>query len=78
MALEQAVFRLDDGDNPGEAIVKVHTKLDTQQARTIKAITGYDLYRIEIQEITKPSTFAANPKVGKVMAVSEFHLEFNG
>ena len=62
MTANMAMFRLDDGDDPGQAVVKVLKKLNTQQARTIKALTGHDIYRVEVVEVTKPSTFASNPQ----------------
>lgn len=69
-----AIFKLDDGDNPGQALVKVLRKLTTQQAQAIKALTGHDTYRVEVVEVTKASTFAANPNPGKKMDVSAKHL----
>ncbi len=78
MAIQNALFKLDDGDNPGWAKVKVLQKLDTAQARAIKAVTGYDLYRVEVLGVEKPSTFASNPKPGKKLSVSEKHLKFEG
>ena len=39
-------------------------------------MTGHDLYRVEVVAVTKPSTFAANPKPGKKQSVSTKHLTF--
>ena len=78
MATKIALFKLDDSDNPGQARVKVLQMLSTAQARAVKAMTGYDLYHVEVLEVTKPSTFAANPKPGKKLSVSAKHLTFQG
>ena len=71
-----ALFKLDDSDNPGQAEVKVLRKLSTAEAMADKALTGHDLYRVEIVAVTKPSTFAANPKPGQKQNISAKHLTF--
>ena len=76
MTTRTAVYRLDDSDNPGEAIVKVIKQLVTAQAQAVKTFTGHDTYQVECVEVTKPSTFAANPKPGKRQNVSTKHLTF--
>ena len=78
MATRTAMFKLDDSDNPGQARVKVLQKLSTTEARAVKAMTGHDVYRIEVLEVTQPSTFAANPKPGQKRSVSAKHLTFQG
>ena len=76
MTTTTALFQLDDSDNPGQARVKILQKLITSQARAVKAVTGYDLYRVEVLEVTKPSTFASNPRPGQKQSVSAKHLTF--
>ena len=76
MTVTTAIFKLDDGIDPGEAVVRVLKQLHTQEAQAVKAFTGYDLYQVEVLEIPKPSTFAANPKVGTKKKVSARHLRF--
>ncbi len=65
-----ATYRLDGGEDPGYAVVKVGKKLNNAQSQAIKAVTGHDLYQVECVEVPKPSTFAPNPKVGKKETVS--------
>ena len=76
LMVTQALFKLDDSNDPGQAQVKVLQRLGTAQAKAIKKWTGYDLYRVEIIEVTKPSSCAANPKPGQKKSVSEKHLTF--
>ena len=76
MEIKRALFNLDDSGNPGQARVKLLQKLDSAQARSVKAFTGHDIYRVEVLEVTKPSTFAANPKPGQKRSVSAKHLTF--
>ena len=76
VAAKTALFKLDDSDNPGQAEVKVLQKLSTAEAKAVKAVTGHDLYRVEVVAVTKPSTFAANPKPGQKQSVSAKHLTF--
>ena len=71
-----ALFKLDDSDNPGQVEVKVLQKLHTAEAKAVKAMTGHDVYSVEVVAVTKPSTFAANPKPGKKQSVSAKHLTF--
>ena len=76
METTTALFKLDDSDNPGQARVKVLQKMVTSEAKAVKAMTGFDLYRVEVLEVTKPSTFASNPKPGQKQSVSAKHLTF--
>ena len=76
MTTKTALFKLDDSSNPGQARVRVIKRLNTGEARATKAVTGYDLYRVEVLEVTKPSSFAANPRPGQKRTVSAKHLTF--
>ncbi len=76
MTATTAIFKLDDGEDPGEAVVRVLKQLHTQEAQAIKGLTGCDLYQVEVLEVLKRSAFAANPKVGTKKKVSAKHLRF--
>jgi hypothetical protein len=73
-----ALFRLDDTDEPGLARVRVLGKLATAQARTVKALTGHDIYRCEVIEIVKPSIapVSSPAKPRQKQTISGKHLDF--
>ena len=67
-------YRLDDSDDPGYALAKVLKKLETPAAKAVKAVYGYEVYRIEILEVVKPSFAGKRLKPGTKRDISAKHL----
>ena len=77
-----ALFKLDDTEAPGLALVKVLGKQNDAQTAAVKAATGCDLYRdlyrIEVVRIVNPSnaSMKTTAKPGQKKTVSAKHLIF--
>ena len=69
--MADAIYWLDNTETPGCALVKV---LDTELSvkdTVVQTLTGHDLWRIEIEEVLKPSAVRRlKLRPGRKMVVS--------
>jgi len=70
-----AIFKLDDTETPGLAKAKVLGKKVGGDASTVKRLTGFDLWSIEVVEVVQPST-TRKVRPGQQLVVSAKHLIF--
>lgn len=76
--MPNALFKLDDTPTPGLATVKLLGRKNGPEARAVKAMTGFELWNIEVVEVVRPSAAAmkTGARPGQRKSVSAKHLIF--
>lgn len=75
--MADAIYWLDSSESPGCATVKVFYKEPSRLDSMAHKLTGHRIWRIEIEEILKPSTVSKLKLYpGRRMTVSGKHLGF--
>ncbi len=75
--MADAIFWLDNTESPGCATVKVFYKKPTPLDTAVHRMTGHRVWRIEIEEVLKPSAVRRLKLYpGRRMVVSGQHLGF--
>ena len=75
--MTDAIFWLDNTDTPGLATVKILEKKFGVEDAVVQTLTGHDLWRIEIEEVVRPSAVRRlKLRPGRRMVVSGKYLNF--
>ena len=78
--MTNALFKLDDTRMPGWVKVKLLGKDTGREAKAIKKALGWDVWKIEMLEIIRPSPIKSlnrGVRSGRKLAVSEVNLIFH-